>query len=709
MRNRDVHQEARAARAERTADQWVEALGSLKAAGQWFLLQDAAQVALEKFPEDPRLIHLRGLALVNVGAYKEALDLVEDVTKHTVSRPADLQAAYGQVRALFKSITGNPFEDKADNEALDTLSELADILDRLQHPAIADGKALEELLALRGRIHKELWQRTQEQAELQLSHDCYSFAYRLTKSAYPGINAASTSLLLGNIARAHDLAREVLGKRMQEREPDFWLHATAGEAALLLGNQAQAVSDYGKALETKHDNQMVESARRQIRLLEKHGLTIPEQVLQWFADPRVIIFAGHMIDAPDRSEERFPAWLEEEVRHAISEQLEQVDASIGYSSAACGADLLFIEAMFARGAEVNIVLPFSAHDFKKASLAFAGHNWVTRFESACELADSVSYITDQSYLGDDSLFDICNRIVLGKGVFRARQLLSQATMMTALDSTSVAKVGGTASIYQLWPDAGQRSFIDIAELRNNATRPATVPELTPPPGRSHADKDDGSSDAINGLKREIRAIMFADLKDFSKLRDDDGKSFIRYFKTIHRHVADNAPNPRLVRTAGDGFFVVMQSATDLAEYAVALKDGVARANAKITAMRPLKVRIALHAAPVYEFENPFTNGIDYYGSDVNRTARLEPVTVPDRIYATEQFIALFISEAIGAQDDLDGVFNRWAAEYVGEVSAGQGLRRATGLSRLGTAGRPAGTDHRGIASCFLTLTTRVSW
>ena len=244
--------------------------------------------------------------------------------------------------------------------------------------------------------------------------------------------------------------------------------------------------------------------------------------------------------------------------------------------------------------------------------------------------------------------------------------------MTVLDSASELKIGGTAAINALWPAAGQRSVIDISELRNKATRPADIaPEVRPE--KSGANEQSGADKVENELKREIRAIMFADLKDYSKLRDDDGKNFIRYFGDIHQYVAAHAPTPRLVRTAGDGFFVVMKSAKDLAEYAVALKEGVQQANRKNTQLRSLKVRVALHAAPVYEFTNPFTDGIDYYGSDVNRTARLEPVTVPDRIYSTEQFIALFISEVIAAQDSLDDVFSRWASEYVGEVELAKGF------------------------------------
>ena len=47
--------------------------------------------------------------------------------------------------------------------------------------------------------------------------------------------------------------------------------------------------------------------------------------------------------------------------------------------AACGGDILFIEACLKRNMRVEILLPFAEADFIKESVAFAGDDWVTRF------------------------------------------------------------------------------------------------------------------------------------------------------------------------------------------------------------------------------------------------------------------------------------------------------------------------------------------
>ena len=56
------------------------------------------------------------------------------------------------------------------------------------------------------------------------------------------------------------------------------------------------------------------------------------------------------------------------------------------------------------------------------------------------------------------------------------------------------------------------------------------------------------------------------------------------------------------------------------------------------------VRISLHAGPVYRMDDPFTGRANFWGFDINRAARLEPVTVAGHVYATQPFVALLTTE-----------------------------------------------------------------
>lgn len=99
---------------------------------------------------------------------------------------------------------------------------------------------------------------------------------------------------------------------------------------------------------------------------------------------RVLLFSGHMIDAPDRPTPRFPPALESAVAQAIHAELDRLavntrDTTV--SGAACGSDLLFAEAALTRGAHTRIYLPLDEPAFLKESVAFANARWPERYRA----------------------------------------------------------------------------------------------------------------------------------------------------------------------------------------------------------------------------------------------------------------------------------------------------------------------------------------
>ena len=69
----------------------------------------------------------------------------------------------------------------------------------------------------------------------------------------------------------------------------------------------------------------------------------------------------------------------------------------------------------------------------------------------------------------------------------------------------------------------------------------------------------------------------------------------------------------------------------------------------------LKLRIALHAGPVYRLPDPIFPNDTFLGTNVNFAARIEPKTEPGEIYCSQTFAAL--SAAEGVQD--------YVCDYVG--------------------------------------------
>ena len=104
---------------------------------------------------------------------------------------------------------------------------------------------------------------------------------------------------------------------------------------------------------------------------------------------RVLLFSGHMIDAPGRRKPRFPPAREPRVADAIRAKLEALDAGathLAISSAACGGDILFGEAACERGVPRRIYLPFEEQIFLRKSVEFADNDWPARYRRLVERA-----------------------------------------------------------------------------------------------------------------------------------------------------------------------------------------------------------------------------------------------------------------------------------------------------------------------------------
>src|SRR5215472_12439033 len=80
----------------------------------------------------------------------------------------------------------------------------------------------------------------------------------------------------------------------------------------------------------------------------------------------VLLFSGHMIDAPRREKARFPPSKEPIAFRAISAVLDKIGADshdLAICGGACGGDLLFAEASLVRGLSLELYIPFEEPEF----------------------------------------------------------------------------------------------------------------------------------------------------------------------------------------------------------------------------------------------------------------------------------------------------------------------------------------------------------
>jgi hypothetical protein len=111
------------------------------------------------------------------------------------------------------------------------------------------------------------------------------------------------------------------------------------------------------------------------------------------AAPRqVILFTGHMVDAPGRAVARFPAALVGAAAARIEGALAEIDAGpadLALTQGAAGGDLLFAEACLARAVPLRLFLPLQESEFVAQSLLPVedGAAWHARFRGVVARLD----------------------------------------------------------------------------------------------------------------------------------------------------------------------------------------------------------------------------------------------------------------------------------------------------------------------------------
>lgn len=148
--------------------------------------------------------------------------------------------------------------------------------------------------------------------------------------------------------------------------------------------------------------------------------------------------------------------------------------------------------------------------------------------------------------------------------------------------------------------------------------------------------------------REIRGLLFADVANFSKLREHQIPAFIeRYMGEVAKLLESNPTKPLLKNTWGDALYLVFDEVAEAGRFALDMRDRLLGIDWTSHGLPgDLRIRVALHAGPVFQCRNPVTGRQNYTGSHVTWAARLEPITPPGEVYVSQPFAA-----AIAAQGE----------------------------------------------------------
>jgi hypothetical protein len=517
-----------------------------------------------------------------------------------------------------------------------------------------------ETLGVLARTHKDLGLRARDPAlranHLEAAFRLYEQAYASSRQRgaaagayYTGINAATVAVLRGELDEARWMAAEVTEvcnaapHGAVDPATEYWRQATLGEAALILGDAPLAARHYAAAMAlTQGRYGDLSTTRRQSRLLAQHLPVDDEWLDEALSIPPVLVFTGHMVDRAGRETPRFPADLEAAVRPAIREAIAAMRPLASYGSAACGADILCLEAVREIGGETHVVLPFPAEEFRRTSVGIAAGDWGARFDRLLEHADSVTVTSDHRASGSKAPFEYANLVLTGLGRLRAQVLDTTLRGLAVWDpgSGSEGERGGSASVVSVWRQRGiPTEHVDLSQLRSPGDVSSRVRE-----------RADAAPQPPGVASHELKALLFADAVGYSKLTEDQIPRYVTAFlgavaelnrRTRHRF--------EHVETAGDGLYIVFGNVVDAAHYALELSALATTTDWGALGLPPsFSLRIALHCGPVYCGWDPVTETRIYTGPHTSRAARIEPITPPGQVYASSAFAA--VAAASGADE-----------------------------------------------------------
>ncbi|MDR2268103.1 MAG: hypothetical protein LBD81_01475 [Holosporaceae bacterium] len=625
---------------ERCTGKIEDQITTLIATGHMFKAHAIAKKAFNKNPNNVNLAQAYALVLLKTGAVEESRKLIYPILKIV------------------------PQEDEATGQMMATVEDVR------KSKFLEEG--LPETIAGLGHIFRESWKYSHHCRDLEISRELYLASFKRNQKTSTGINAAWLSWLTGDDQQAKQLSASVL-----KLLPPFGLEASfrelidLSEAQLLIGREDDACKLYEEAMKQSENENYISivAARQQLYFLREAGFKVPNAALEILTPPTIVVFTGHAIDHPSFQISLFPPEIEADVKRIITDKLKAINAKIGYSSASCGADIIFIEALQSIGGEINIILPFSIQDFVDTNVRHAGPRWEKRFEKILQNAHSVSFACEDRYLGHDMLYRFSNYVMHGSAVMRGKFLTTEPHLMAVWHSRTESLPGGPTDFIDRWSNISTLHLIDLDEVSGAESTDKIEPSLV------QIQKGTLSFDPFisKSPDRVIKSMMFSDLSGYSKLQDEHIPSFLDFLGKLQAAMDKIGVTLESLNTWGDAVFAVADSAIKIADFGLRYCDIIESLGRKYPEFPfPIRARISLHSGPVFIAEDPFIKKMNFYGGHINRAARLEPVTTVGQVYATQQFVALLHGETSDEQNEYiqKGLkyYERYSTEYVGMIS-----------------------------------------
>jgi class 3 adenylate cyclase len=253
---------------------------------------------------------------------------------------------------------------------------------------------------------------------------------------------------------------------------------------------------------------------------------------------------------------------------------------------------------------------------------------------------------------------------MGLARLRAEHLQSDPVQIVLWDGAPTIGPAGTGADVAAWRASGGRTLVVAPGAADRGlVRPA-------PPNES-------------GHERVLAAILFTDFVGFSKLPEAALPAFWDGVMRCVAEVLDEHESEVSCRNSwGDALYAVTDSAHGAAEIALELQARLACFDYSALGLDTGGgggMRVGAHYGSAWKATDRITGRTTFYGTEVSRAARIEPVTPPGAVFVTEPLAAILALEAR----------ERFACHYVGRISLAKNYGDYP-MYRLARADVPAG-------------------
>lgn len=126
----------------------------------------------------------------------------------------------------------------------------------------------------------------------------------------------------------------------------------------------------------------------------------------------IVALAGRRVDEPGVNEKRFSPENAERVKQRIREVLKAEEATALVCAAACGSDILALEAAGELGIRRRVVLPYDKVTFKHSSVIDRPGDWGERYDRILAEVDDKGDLIVDDYDQDEESYFAANHDIL---------------------------------------------------------------------------------------------------------------------------------------------------------------------------------------------------------------------------------------------------------------------------------------------------------